>query len=84
MALRPESLVADRTGRCPDGAGAALDARRQSLLVEVEGLGQVGARNAGVEPLAPGDAVRLRLEPDSVGQIDGGAGAAEAEQRATD
>jgi thiamine transport system ATP-binding protein len=69
-ALRPESLVADPEGPL---VGRLLEQRftrgGTTLLVDVAGLGEVGARTPGVEPLPPGGRVRLRIEQPAVGVI---------------
>jgi thiamine transport system ATP-binding protein len=89
VALCPESLVADARGPL---SGRVLEQRltrgRTTLLVDVDGLGRVGARTPGVEPLPPGARVRLRLEPDSVALIaaphQAKTGGARTEQSPTD
>ena len=60
----------------PDGplVGRVLEQRftrgGTTLLVDVDGLGAVGARTAGVEPLRRRLSVRLRLERPAVGVIE--------------
>ena len=69
-ALRSESLVVD-----PDGSltGRVLHSRfargGTTVRVVVDDLGEVEARTPGVEPLAVGDTVRLRVEPSAVGLL---------------
>jgi len=70
--LRPESLVIDAEGPL---VGRVLDrwftSDGTTVRVAVDGVGDVGARTPGVEPLAIGTPVRLRVEPAAVALLPG-------------